>query len=98
MRRRLANAGNHLVRADLAFIERLELREQTRSASTAAASGKGCDGVHAGIFGNNFCEGAHFLGHGREGKVLIALNEACNPAGVLLREKTLRGDDEEVDV
>ena len=43
----------------------------------------------AGILQDDVSELAHFLGHGREGKVLIALDQAADAAGVLLREKSL---------
>ena len=39
-----------------------------------------------------------FWRHGREGNVLIALDEAADAPGVLLREKSLGNDREQIDV
>src|SRR5216683_3471020 len=92
------NAGDDLIHAELAFAERLELAEHASGAAAAAATGKGCDGVHRGVLHDDVGELAHFLGHGGEGKILIALNHPAEPAGVLLREKALGSLDKEIDV
>src|SRR5260370_41042141 len=82
----------------LALVEGFELSEHAGRAATAAATNEGSDGLHGGILKAYVCELATFLRHSREGKILIALDEPAEFAGVLLREEALGGLDEEIDV
>src|SRR2546422_8591492 len=93
-----ANPGDDLIGADLALAERLELGEHARGAATAAAAGEGGDGIDGWILQDDVGEHAHLLRHGREGQILIAVDEAGDAAGVLLREEALRSHYKEINV
>src|SRR6266403_5863115 len=98
MRTRPANAADNLVGAEFSHVEGLELRKHPGGAAAAAASGKGGDGIHGGIFGYDIREHAHLLRHGREGKILIPLNHSIEAAGILLGEKSFGSNPEKIDV
>src|SRR5712692_8353540 len=93
-----ANASDDLIGADFALAERLELSEHARGAATAAAASEGRDGVDGWILQDDVGEDAHLLRHGGEGQVLIALDEAGDAAGVLLREEALRSPHKEINI
>ena len=93
-----ANAGDDLVGTELALVEWLELAEHSRGAPAAAATGERSDGINGRILHDNIGEFAHLLGHGREGKILVTLDQTIDAAGVLLREETLRRFDKQINV
>src|SRR5713226_1060083 len=92
------NAGDELIHGDLALPQRLELAEHAGGAAAVAAAGKGCDGVDRGVLQDDVGELTHLLGHGREGKILIALDQPTEAAGILLRKEALGSLDEEIEV
>src|SRR5712692_2690688 len=92
------NARNDLINGELAVAERLELAEHAGGAAAAAATGKGCDGIDRGVLQDDVGELTHLLGHGREGKILIALDQPTEAAGILLRKEALGSLDEEIEV
>src|SRR6266849_1488177 len=94
----LAYARNHLVGAYLALAEGFELHKHARSAAASTTAGEGTHGVHRRILRDDIGEHAHLLRHGRERKVLIALDLAVEPTGILLREEALRSDPKEIDI
>src|SRR6266487_5406212 len=93
-----ANPGDDLIGAEFPLAERLELGEHARGASAAAAAGEGGNGIDGRILQDDVGEDAHLLRHGREGQILIALDEAGDAAGVLLREEALRSPYKEINV
>src|SRR3981081_2169317 len=93
-----ANAADDLIRAEFAFAERLELGEHARGAATVAAAGESGDGINSGILHDDVGKFTHLLGHGGEGKILIALDQTVDAAGVLLREEALGRPDKQINV
>src|SRR5260370_9648613 len=82
----------------MALVERVELAEHAGRAATAAATNEGSDGIHGGILKDYVRELAQLLRHGREGKILIALDEPTEFAGILLREEALGRLDKQVEI
>src|SRR5271157_6067833 len=66
MRGGVANAGNHLVGADLPFAERLKLAKDAGGAATAAATGECSHRITGRILHHDARELAHLLRHGRK--------------------------------
>ena len=92
-----AQARDHRVRGHLALRTRLEGDEHVGAVALAAA-GESDDGAHGRIVQHDVDEIAQLLAHRLEGDGLIGLDLAAHETGVLLREKTLRHADVEIDV
>ena len=94
-----AQALDHTVDGQLALLDRLERDEHAtgvRGVLVAAHEGDDVGDSRVGL--HHVDEVRHLLAHGRRGDVLLGLDVADEPAGILLREEALGHDDEQVDV
>ena len=97
-----AQPGNHLPGAGLPFLERFQGDEHAgrvrRGAAASAAAGEAGHVVHVGVCSDNVHHLRQLLLHGLKRDILLRLNGAADPPGVLLREETFGNDDEEDDI
>jgi hypothetical protein len=68
------------------------------AATAAAAAGGGGDGVHGGIFLEDFHHLKQDVLHLLEGSILVAQNGSLHASVILLREKPLGDANEQIDV
>src|ERR1700730_15222225 len=93
-----AKTSNHLVGADLAFFQRLELHEHSGGICAITTSGERRYSIDRRVRLDDLGESDHFRRDGGEGDVLVPLNEPVDAAGILLREKTHVRDLVEINV
>ena len=91
---------DQLICADVALLERLQ-RHKYSAGIRRRACPAACKGHHVGygrISSNNVYEARNPLPHRLKGRILGTLNASNDAPGILLRKKSFRHNDEEIDI